>query len=80
MNPTDLIDRELNIGDFVVFHNNIYEVKGVGAPHPSSGKGSVRIMLINPSKTTRPVIKHSGELCKLDPHEVTFWALKKGYR
>ena len=80
MNPTDLIDRELAIGDFVVFHNNIYEVRGLGKAHASSGKGYVKIMLINPSKTTRPVNKHSGDLCKLDPHDVTIWLLKKGYR
>lgn len=80
MNPTDLIDRELNVGDYVVFHNNIYEVKGLGKAHESSGKGYVRIMLTNPSKTTRPVNKHSGDLCKLDPHDVTIWMLKKGYR
>lgn len=80
MTPTDLIDRELNIDDFVVFHNNIYQVKGLGKVHPSTGKGQVRIMLTNPSPTTRPVVKYSGDLCKLDPHEVTFWLLKKGYR
>lgn len=80
MTPTDLIDRELNVGDYVVFHNNIYEVKGLGKPNPSSGKGYVKIMLTNPSKTTRPVNKHSGDLCKLDPHDVTMWLLKKGYQ
>ena len=80
MNPTDLIDRELNIGDFVVFHNNIYSVKGLGKAHPSTGNGMVKIMLINPSKTTRPVTKYSAELCKLDGKDVTFWMLKKGYQ
>ena len=79
-NPTDLIDRELNIDDFVVFHNNIYRVKGLGKPHHSTGKGYVKIMLINPSKTTRPVSKHSGELCKLDAGEVLAYMLKKDYK
>ena len=79
-NPSDLIDRELNIDDFVVFHNNIYRVKGLGKTHPNTGKGQVRIMLINPSKTTRTVIKFSNDLCKLDAGEVIFWMLKKGYR
>jgi len=78
-NPTDLIDRELNIDDFVVFHNNIYRVKGLGKAHPSSGKGQVKIMLINPSPTTRPVNKYSGDLCKLDSGEVLFYMLKKNY-
>jgi hypothetical protein len=79
-NPTDLIDRELNVDDFVVFHNNIYRVKGLGKANPSTGNGSVRIMSINPSKTTRPVIKYSSDLCKLDPREVIIWMLKKGYK
>jgi hypothetical protein len=78
-NPTDLIDRELNIDDFVVFHNNIYRVKGLGKAHPTSGKGQVRIMLANPSPSTRPVNKYSGDLCKLDSGEVLFWMLKKNY-
>jgi len=79
-NPTDLIDRELNIGDYVVFHNNIYQVKGLGKVHDKSGKGQVAIMLINPSKTTRPVTKYSNDLCKLDAGEVIFWMLKKDYK
>lgn len=79
-NPVDLIDRELNIDDFVVFHNNIYRVKGLGKAHPTTGKGQVRIMLVNPSPTTRPVTKYSGDLCKLDSGEVVFWMLKKDYK
>jgi len=79
-NPTDLIDRELNVDDFVVFHNNIYRVKSFGKAHPSTGKGSVRIMLADPSPTTRPVVKYSGDLCKLDNGEVLFWMLKKDYK
>lgn len=79
-NPTDLIDRELSIDDFVVFHNNIYRVKSFGKTHPTSGKGTVQIMLANPSPTTRPVKKYSGDLCKLDQGEVLFWMLKKDYK
>lgn len=79
-NPTDLIDRELVPGNYVVFHNNIYQVRGTGKAHPTTGKGQVKIMLLNPSKSTRPVTKYSGDLCKLDSAEVTFWALKKGYQ
>ena len=78
--PTDLIDRELNIDDFVVFHNNIYRVKGVSKSHPATGKGYVKIMLINPSKTTKPVSKYSDELCKLNSGEVLCWMLKKDYK
>ena len=81
MNPTDLIDRELNVNDFVVFHNNIYQVKELTLPaRPATGKGYVKILLINPSKTTRPVRKYSNELCKLDAGDVLTWMLKKGYK
>jgi hypothetical protein len=77
-NPSDLIDRELQVSDFVVFHNNIYEVKGVGRTN-ANGKGQVRIMLADPSPTTRPVTKYSGDLCKLDSADVLIWKLKKAY-
>lgn len=79
MNPKDLIDRELNIGDYVVFYSSIYIVKSLGKPHPQTGTGMVRIMLADPSPTTRPVNKHSRDLCKLDGQDVTMWLLKKGH-
>jgi hypothetical protein len=78
--PTDLIERELNVDDYVVFHNNIYQVRALGKAHPTTGRGQVKIMLINPSKTTKPVTKYSGDLCKLDKGEVLFWMIKKDYK
>lgn len=73
---TDIIDREIKIDDYVVFHNNIYKVLGLGKEHTVRGSGSVRIMLAKPSKTTRPVVKYSKDLCLLDKEEVLIWVLK----
>ena len=76
---SDLIDRELKVDDFVVFHNNIYQVKGLGKPN-NNNKGYVKILLVDKSPSTRPVNKYSGDLCKLDSGEVIFWMLKKDHR
>jgi hypothetical protein len=72
---TDLIDREIKIDDYVVFHNNIYKVLGLGKAR-GNGLGSVRIMLAKPSKTTRPVVKYSKDLCILAKEDVLIWMLK----
>jgi hypothetical protein len=78
MNPVDIIGRELNIGDFVVFTNNIYEVKGLGKANPTYGsRGTVQIMLANPSKTTRPQKKNSGDMCLIPKEEYLIYSLKK---
>jgi hypothetical protein len=72
---TDIIDREIKIDDYVVFHNNIYKVLGLGKERPG-GVGSVRIMLAKPSKTTRPVVKYSKDLCILHKEDILIWLLK----
>lgn len=60
----DIIGRPLHIGDFVVFTNNIYIVKGLPLK-PNNTYSIVQIMLANPSKTTRPQKKYSGDMCLL---------------
>lgn len=72
---TDLIDREIKIEDYVVFHNNIYKVLGLGKAR-NNGAGSVKIMLAKPSPTTRPVTKFSKDLCILAKEDVLIWMLK----
>ncbi len=74
---TDLIDREIKVDDYVVFHNNIYKVLGLGKAR-SNGAGSVKIMLAKPSKTTRPVTKFSKDLCILHKEDILIWLLKGG--
>jgi hypothetical protein len=72
----DLLGRELQPGDFVVFYNNVYKVEAVPL---KNGYGQVRIMSVDPSPTTKPVKKYSKEMCRLDKDEVLIWMLKKGY-
>lgn len=68
MKPSDLLGREININDYVVFTNNLYRVEGIGTAR--NGCGPVRIMLVNASKTTRPVIKYSQYMCKVSEEDV----------
>lgn len=65
MKPLDLLDKELNIDDYVVFHNCIYSVVGIGKADPRTGNGRVRIMLLHKAKTTRSVVKNSRDMCKV---------------
>lgn len=72
---TDIIDREIKIEDYIVFHNNIYKVLGLGRSH-SDGSGQVKIMLAKPSPSTRPVTKYSKDLCILHKEDILIWLLK----
>ncbi len=74
---TDVIDREITVGDYVVYYNNIYIVKKVPDKARENSDGSVRIKLANPSPTTRSTIKRSKELCLLNKDDVLLWLLKK---
>jgi len=76
MNPTDKLDRELVVGDFVVFYNDIYEVTALGKVN-KFGKGPVRLLLVIRSESTRPVKKYSNDCCKLDAMDVVVWKLKR---
>lgn len=67
---TDMLDRPLLAGDYVVFHNAIYRVM------ESYKNGYVRIMLWNPSPTTRPVKKYGQFMFKIHAEDITMWILK----
>lgn len=71
---TDIISRPINVGDFVAFYSNVYKVTDIGV----SGT-QVRIILANPSPSTRPVWKYSKEMCVIPAEDVTMWLLKKGH-
>lgn len=75
----DIIDRPINVGDYVVFYSNVYKVTGLGKPG-TSGHGPVRIILAEPSKTTKSAVKNSRDMCVIPAAEVTMWLLKKGYQ
>jgi hypothetical protein len=74
----DIIDRPIRVGDFVAFYANVYKVLSTNKPN-STGHGYVKIILAEPSKTTKPVNKYSREMCVIPAQEVTFWLLKKGH-
>lgn len=75
----DIIDRPIQVDDFVVFYSNVYKVVGLGKPN-SYGSAQVRIKLAEPSKTTKSVVKYSRDMCVIPAEDVTIWLLKKGYR
>lgn len=70
--PKDLLGREIRTGDYVVFHNRLYEVKQAGH------RTSISIELVEKMKTTRPVRKQARETCLVSKGEVMTWLLKKG--
>lgn len=73
---TDIIDRPIRVGDFVAFYANVYKVLATGKAR-GNGAATVKIMLADPSPTTRPVQKLSKEMCVIPAQEVTFWLLKR---
>ena len=73
---TDIIDRPIRVGDFVAFYANIYKVLGLGKAN-NNGRAYVKIILADPSPTTRPVKKFSKDMCVIPAEEVTFWLLKR---
>lgn len=77
--PLDIIGRPIKTGDFVAFYSNVYKVIGTGKPG-TSGSGPVRIILAEPSKTTKSAIKYSKDMCVIPAEDVTIWLLKKGYQ
>lgn len=72
---TDMIDREIKIDDYVVFYSNIYQVKGLGKAR-GNGSGSLRMILMDKSKTTKAVTKYSKDVCIIDKEDVVMWLLK----
>jgi len=77
MKPLDMIGREISVDDFVVFYSNIYQVKALGKPN-LMGKGYVKILLVDKSKTTKTVSKYSSDICLIDNNDVLIWKLKGG--
>jgi hypothetical protein len=67
---TDLLNRPISVGDYVVFHNCIYIVKSLPRSPNKGGWGQVQIMLASPSSTTRPVKKYSKDLVILPKEAV----------
>lgn len=75
---TDMLDREIHKDDYVVLYGNIYQVVDLLGSN-RTGPGMCRLLLIDPSKTTKSVKKHSKDMCKIDKEDVLIWKIKRGY-
>jgi len=75
----DLLERPLSVDDYVVLYNNVYQVREFLGKVNAAGGGTVRIILVDKSKTTKSVKKHSKEMCKIDKEDVLIWKIKRGY-
>lgn len=75
----DMIGQPLAKDDYVVSYNHIYQVIDPGRDISRTGRGSgiVTILLLDKSKTTRPMKKNSYEVCKIDRDAVMLHLLKK---
>ncbi len=73
----DIIGREIQIGDFVVFYSNIYRVVGFGDEYKDSGRGRVKLMIWNGGASARAVMKGSYDVAVLDKMHVMKWLLEK---
>lgn len=72
--PEDRVGREISVGDFVASYNDLYEVLAVG-------HRNVRIILANPSKTTRPKTIVSRECFFIGTAEdMVVWKLSGKYQ
>lgn len=79
MTPLDLLDQHLEVGDYVVLYNNVYQIKEFLGRLNGIGCGMVRIILVDKSKTTKSVKKYSKDMCKIDKEQVLVWKIKRGY-
>ena len=68
----DLLGREIKVGDYVIFHNRLYEVK------QTCQRSSISIELVEKLKTTRAVRKQAKETCIVSKGDVMKWLLTKG--
>jgi len=75
--PLDYLGRPLNVGDFVFYFGNLYIIQGKSQNIDLKGNCSLKIMLVDKSKTTKPVSKRSREMCKVDRDDVLAWRLKE---
>jgi hypothetical protein len=78
---TDMIDREIQVDDWVVFYSNLYRVKALGKDRNNQyNSGMVQIMIWNGGRFAKPVKKNSKDMAIIDRNDVLIWLLKKGYK
>lgn len=67
---TDMLGRDVVVGDLIVSHNNIYKVLSCNA------RGTAKCILENPSKTSRPKIIYCNDMFLIDSQDALMWILK----
>ena len=76
-----MIDREIQVDDWVVFYSNLYRVKALGKDRNNQyGSGMVQIMIWNGGQSAKPVKKNSKDMAIIDRNDVLIWLLKKGHK
>jgi len=73
---TDILGREIKVGDFVVFYANVYQVKELDGRTDDILATWVKIILVKKSLTTKPVWKNSKEMCVVPKEDVLASVLK----
>ena len=73
---TDIIGQEIKVDDYVVFYNNVYQVKSLGK-FRANGAGNVKIMICNGGETSKPVTKFSKDMVVLNKNAVLLWKLRE---
>jgi hypothetical protein len=72
--PEDLLCIPISVGDYVVFHNCIYQVVALGNAqtyeYSPRAEASIRLKLLNAGKTNKPVVKRSQDVVKVPAESV----------
>lgn len=69
----DKIGNLINVNDYVYHYNYVYKVLELNKP-TALKRGYVKMLKVNPiCKTTKPVYRHSSEMCVLDKLTVENW-------
>ncbi len=76
---TDVIDRPIEVGDFVYYYSHLYEVKKMFPVH-SSGSGGLKLMIHPASRTSKNKDATGRECCLIPKEELLLWMLKKEHK
>jgi hypothetical protein len=70
---TDVLGREMQKDDYVVFHNRLYQVQGFYEHRMTM----VKLLQVEKSKTTKEVLKLARECCIVPKDDVLIYLLKR---
>jgi hypothetical protein len=76
---TDVVGREIVIGDFVYFYGNMYEVKKT-FPVTSGRYGRLKLMIYPASSTSKNKDASGGDCCLIPKEDIVVWMLKKEHK